>query len=213
LTVEEAYLLSTYIRKIDSEAILVVGPVPTIAEDESYPNGFTIHAEKCPNRKGVEAVVSKLSGQVIAFDDFIANFRDHAPDAIWITGGYKKSDWISAEAAKTLGSVKTLIVQDLFESAVWKQATIQLPGAAFAERQGSYVNFADQLQSFDWAVRSPAGVMVEGHLYARLLGRSGMYNARTVLQELAHEIPYFSAAIGEIPSLGVDLKINQLALG
>jgi hypothetical protein len=40
-----------------------------------------------------------------------------------------------------------------------------------------------------------------------------MYKASAVLQELAHEIPYFSAAIGEIPSIGIDLKINQLAIG
>ena len=38
--------------------------------------------------------------------------------------------------------------------------------------------------------------------------RVGRYQ---VLGEIAREIIYFSAADGEIPETGVDLKINQLA--
>ena len=62
LTVEEAYLLCTYIRDIDADAVLAVGPIPTEGTDEKFPNGFTIRAEKCPNRKGVEAIVARLGG-------------------------------------------------------------------------------------------------------------------------------------------------------
>jgi hypothetical protein len=47
------------------------------------------------------------------------------------------------------------------------------------------VNFADRLQSFEWAIRPPAGVWVEGSLYWRLLGRKGLYNPRAVLSEAA----------------------------
>ena len=212
LTVEEAYLLCNYVRQIDDEAILVVGPVPTVGENETFPNGFTIRAEKCPNRNGVEAIVSGLGGNLIAFDEFAERLETDSPvDAIWISGGYTNSDWISPTAAATLASVDTLIVQDMFTSPVWKQATIRLPGAAFAERQGSYVNANHRLQSFDWAVRPPAGVMAEGPLYWRLLGRTGLYNAKTVLKEVTREIPYFAAANGNVPSIGVDLKIGQFA--
>ncbi|MCA9212410.1 MAG: 2Fe-2S iron-sulfur cluster binding domain-containing protein [Planctomycetales bacterium] len=210
LTVEEAFMLCSYIRQIDEQATLILGPIPTVGEDESFPNGFTIHAEKCPNLRGVEAVLNKFSPTLTTFDTFIEQFDLYSPNTVWVTGGYK-SDWISAEAAQTLASKNTLIVQDIFSSPVWKLATVQLPGAAFAERQGSYVNCNDQLQSFDWAVRSPAGVMVEGQLYWRMLGRSGLYNAKSMLTEIAREIPYFSAASGGVPNLGVDLKINQLA--
>jgi predicted molibdopterin-dependent oxidoreductase YjgC len=104
-----------------------------------------------------------------------------------------------------------LIVQDLFDSPLLRRAHYQLPGAAFAERDGSYVNHADRLQSFGWAVRPPAGVLPEGQLYWRLLRRSGLYPARRVLDEVAHEILYFRAAAGSIPDSGVDLKINLLA--
>ncbi len=53
-TVEEAYLLCKLARSFDPQATLVLGPVPTVSQDESYPGGFTIHAEKMsePTRRG-----------------------------------------------------------------------------------------------------------------------------------------------------------------
>ena len=90
-------------------------------------------------------------------------------------------------------------------------ANIVLPGAAFAERAGSYVNRADVLQSFDWAIRPPAGVLSAGQLFWRMLGRQGMYDAPALLAEVAREIPYFAAALPPVPDDGIDLKMNQLA--
>ena len=65
LTVEEAYLLVQYMQGIDADAKLVLGLVPVQGEDQSFPNGFTIRAEKCPNRRGVEAIVSRFGSGAI----------------------------------------------------------------------------------------------------------------------------------------------------
>jgi NADH-quinone oxidoreductase subunit G len=73
------------------------------------------------------------------------------------------------------------------------------------------VNFADRLQSFDWAIRPPAGVIVEGQVYWRLQERPGLYRPDIILAECAAEIPYFSAAVGPIPTNGLDMRVNQLA--
>ena len=73
--------------------------------------------------------------------------------------------------AEKLAGVKTLIVQDSFSSPLWERADYQIPGATFAEREGSYVNAKDRLQSFRWAIRPPAGVLTEGQLYWQLLKR------------------------------------------
>ncbi|MCA9168835.1 MAG: hypothetical protein KDB23_14270, partial [Planctomycetales bacterium] len=85
--------------------------------------------------------------------------------------------------------------------------------ATFAERSGSFVNAADRLQSFEWAIRPPAGSLVEGYVASRLLGSSAMYRPEPVLQEIAREISYFAAASGTIPPTGVDLRVSQLATG
>ena len=212
LTVEEAYLLATLIRHHDANALISLGPVPVVGADEKFKNGFTIRAEKVPNRRGVEAIVSRLmNGSVPTFDDVLNAAEKGEIDGAWITSGYKK-DWIDAATAERLAGLELLIVQDAFHSPLWDIATFQLPSATFAERAGSYVNFADRLQSFTWAIRPPAGVMVEGKLYWQLLSRPGMYNPKAVLNELASEIMYFSAAAGgPIPPTGLDLKVNQLA--
>jgi hypothetical protein len=44
-----------------------------------------------------------------------------------------------------------------------------------------------------------------------MLGRTGLYKAPAVLQEVARQIGFFSAAFGDIPAVGVDLRVNQLA--
>jgi predicted molibdopterin-dependent oxidoreductase YjgC len=102
-------------------------------------------------------------------------------------------------------------VQDMFASPLWNVATYQLPGGAFPEREGSYVNYAERLQFAKWAIRPPVGAWVEGQLYWRLLDRPGLFNGRRVLTEVATEVAAFHLALSEIPPTGVDLKINKLA--
>lgn len=210
LTNEEAYLAATYARQVDPNAQLVLGHVPTSGEDKTFSNGFTIRAEKCPNRRGVMHVIAGLSSPVMTWETFLESLDTSEYGAIWITGGYK-SDWNDASQVESLRSAGLLIVQDCFDSPLMQAADIQLPSAAFAEREGSYVNFGDRLQAFAWAIRAPAGVKSEGQLFWQLAGRNGLYRSAVVRQELAGTMAYFSAASGEIPATGVDLKINQLA--
>ncbi|HVU87058.1 MAG TPA: 2Fe-2S iron-sulfur cluster-binding protein, partial [Pirellulales bacterium] len=209
LTVEEAYLLAKYIRGIDAGAVISVGPVPVVGEEETFKNGFTIRAEKAPNRRGVEEVVKHFGGHM-KFEELLATLDGGEIRAAWVTGGYP-SAWHDAELAERFSDLDVLVVQDMFDSPLWNRATYQVPGGSFAERDGSYVNHADRLQHARWAVRPPTGAWVEGPLYWRLLQRPGMYNSRKVLDEIAAEIPYFAVAADEIPETGVDLKINQLA--
>lgn len=210
LTVEEAWLLAQYIHSIDENAAIAVGPIPVEGEDETYPNGFTIRAEKCPNRRGVEAVAAHFNGSLLEWDGFLEQAQAGDFAGVWITGGYP-TEWHDESVADALADVSLLIVQDMFASPLWNRADWQLPGAAFAERAGSYVNHADRIQSAEWAIRPPAGVMVDGHFYWRLQERSSLYNPRQALDEVSREIIYFSAATALIPPTGMQLKVNQLA--
>ena len=210
LTVEEAYLLAKYVRQIDPQALLALGPVPVVGQDERFRSGFTIAAEKCPNRRGVEEIVVRHMGRLLTFDGLLEELAAAEIGGLWISGGYKR-DWIDEATAERLGRPGLVVLQDLFPSPLSSRATYVLPGAAFPERDGSYVNRDDQLQSIRWAIRPPAGVRPEGSLLWELLGLSGLYNARAVLSEVAAQIGYFHAAGGEIPAVGVNLKVNLLA--
>jgi len=211
LTVEEAYLLATYVRQFDATARLVLGPVPVEGTDETFPNGFTIRAEKCPNRRGVEEVIKHFGGEVTGWDTLPSDVETSAIGGLWISGGYK-TDAFDQPTADALAQATLLVVQDLFSSPLMQVANYQLPGPAFAEREGSYVNCADRLQSATWAIRTPAGVRTDGSLLWRLLGRPGMYRARTVLDEIAATIPYFAAAAEPVPPHGVALAESAPAI-
>ena len=217
LTAEEAYLLCTLIRQADPEALLVLGSVPVVGEDQRFPKGFTISAEKCPNRRGVEAILAHFTGRVTTFEEFLPELDKGEVHGVWVAGGYK-GDWIDDRTAKRFEGLKLLVVEDLFPSPLSQRATCTavaagyvLPASAFGEREGSYVNRADRLQTAAWAIRPPSGVRTEGSLYWELLNRDGLYNARDVLSEVAREILYFSAAAGPMPDVGIDLKVNLLA--
>lgn len=92
-----------------------------------------------------------------------------------------------------------------------EKAAYALPAAAFAEREGSYVNRNDRLQTANMAVRPPWGVRAEGPLFWQMLGRKGLYNSRSVLDDLSREVLYFAPAAGPIAETGLDMRINRLA--
>src|SRR5262245_33670671 len=78
LTCEEAFPFAKYFKGLSKDVRLFLGPVPVVGSDDTYPKDrrvnpiepvkFTIRAEKCPNRRGVEAVLKHFQGEVRAFD-------------------------------------------------------------------------------------------------------------------------------------------------
>ena len=210
LTVEEAWMLCAVARSIDPKAYLAVGHVPRTGDDETFPGGFTIRAEKCPNRLGVEGVIALFDPAVHSWHDLIGHVREGHADAAWITGAYPTA-WIDDDTAAAFGDLTCLVVQDLFDSPLTALATWKLPAAGFAERAGTWVNVAHRAQSFEQAVRPPAGVWPEGRLYWNMLGRRGLYDPTSVRRQIADSSASFAALAGDIPATGVDLRIHQLA--
>jgi len=213
LTVEEAWMLCAVARSIDPQAYLAVGHLPTTDSDETFPGGFTIRAEKCPNRRGVEAVVALFDPAVHGWSDLLAHVGGGNADAAWITAGYPTSGrgpWIDTETAATFANLSCLVVQDMFDTPLSQLASWRLPAAGFAERAGTWVNVAHRAQAFEQAIRPPAGVWPEGRLFWNMLGRRGLYDPSAVRRQLA-ESASLAALAGEIPAHGVDLRIHQLA--
>jgi len=210
LTLEEAWLLCAVARAIDPEAFLALGHVPVSGDDETFPGGFTIRAEKCPNRRGVTEVLAAHGAGGHTWSDLVAHVAAGRAAAAWITAGYPRP-WIDADAAGAFAGLSCLVVQDLFDSPLAARATWRLPAAGFAERAGTWVNVAHHAQSFRQAIRPPAGVWPEGRLYWNMLGRRGLYDAALVRRELAESSAVFAALAGEMPALGVDLRVRQLA--
>ncbi|MGC4030452.1 MAG: molybdopterin-dependent oxidoreductase [Tepidisphaeraceae bacterium] len=206
LASEEAYLLGKYIRSIDPQAVLVLGPVPTAPADQvfnhyiSKKETFRIQAEKVPNRRGIERVIAKLGGPTMPWDEFAAAKAPAALKAGWVTAGYH-SDWLGGNIPAVLKK-GFRVVQDLLATSLAQSADVLLPSAVWVEKEGSWENWQNKIQAFTAAFPPRQGAMVEGAVYAKLLGL-GSYDPAVVRQELGDEF----AAV-EVPT---SVEMNEPA--
>jgi NADH-quinone oxidoreductase subunit G len=217
LTVEEAFLFATYFKKLSKDVRLALGPVPVVGEDDKYPKDvkgnaveptkFVIRAEKCPNRRGVEAVLSHFERKVVAFAD-VAN---EAVAAMWFAGGYPDKEQLAASLPTDWKAPATLVVQDIFASKLTESATFILPGTTAFEKDGTFVNHAGLAQTFARSVRPPQETRTELQLAFDLLGRRGLVQAAAIRAELAKAIPLFAGlAEKELPATGVRFELPTL---
>jgi NADH-quinone oxidoreductase subunit G len=191
LTCEEAWLLAKFARSLAPQATLVLGHVPVSGQDQTHPKGFTIKAEKCPNRRGVETILQHLGGPTASFQEFLGQAVEGRFHAAYVTAGYP-DPWVTDLVATALAKIPFLVVHDLFPSALDAVAAVQIPGAAWTEREGTFMNCDGLLQPFERALPPLEGVKADGQLFHELSGHPGLFRARTVRESMAAEMPPFA---------------------
>lgn len=192
LSCEEAWLLARYVRSVAPQATLVGGYVPIVGSDQTFPKGFVIRAERCPNRRGIETLISKLGGPALSWDAFLKQAGEGKFKAAYVTGGYPEP-WMTSEHAKSLGRIPFLVTHDLFPTPLDSVAAIQIPAAAVVEREGTFMNRDGLLQAFERARLPLEGIKGDGQFLAELAGEVGLFRAARVRQKMAAEIPDFAA--------------------
>ncbi len=230
MTVEEAYLLAKMLRGSGARPTLALGPVPVVGEDDRYPKNqkgeapapektkFTIRAEKCPNRRGVEMVLKHFQGEVISFDKVLERAERGEYTGAYIVGGYvwhhtpagaassESQSPFCDRAVAAFGKLSTLIVQDLARSSLTDAATILLAGASFAEREGTFVNHAGLAQQIRQTLRPMADTRADGRILFELSGRTGVFNAAVLRREIGETISSLSAlSVGDLGEYGVSV--------
>ncbi len=203
LTVEEAFLLGTYFKSLSPNVRLVLGPVPVVGADDTYPKNvrgepvepvkFTIRAEKAPNRLGVEEVLKQLQGAVIPF----ATIAKESVAAMWFSGGYPDKSQLDAIVPTDWKAPALLVAQDILPTVVTASAKYILPGTTGFEKDGTFVNHANYVQTFGRAARPPQETRSELQLAFDLLGRRGLVQPDAVRKELARAVPFFGALAPE----------------
>jgi NADH-quinone oxidoreductase subunit G len=190
MAIEEAYLLGKYIRSLDPNAALVLGPCPTVGQNDKFFNSLTgkqtfeIQAEKVPNRKGIERVMQQLGGRTMTWDQ-LSGGTAGALSAAWVVGGYL-STWVKDVPSALRGAF--VVAQDTLPNEIVRNADVVLPSAFWAEKAGTWENYAGKLQPFDAAIAPPEGTRREGDVYFKLLGRTGFYNADAVRKEIGGDL-------------------------
>ena len=224
LTVEEAYLLASYLKALNPANVLALGPVPTRGQDVTFtpdqtkgrtgdtsfvvPRPFTIHAEKVPNRRGVEEVLKHFQGEVIDYAEINRRVGRGLFRGLFATSDALAPDFDDAASLALRSGVEFLVVQDVWPTPLAQAADVVLAGATFAEKAGSYVNASGRIQYAEATLPPRDGSLPDLDLLAILSGRPGVgpFSSRSVLAEVATTIPAFAAAAGgKLPAYGVVL--------
>ncbi|MFO0977882.1 MAG: molybdopterin-dependent oxidoreductase [Planctomycetaceae bacterium] len=202
MTVEEAWLLGSYLKSLSSNVTLALGPVRVAGQDDHFPKDikgnviqpvkFTIRAEKCPNRAGVEAVLKHLVGDVMPFEELLRLSSAGQFNAVYMVGG-DPAGWISDLQAEAFSKVETVIVQDFLPSPVLKHATHVLPSGTFVEREGTYVNYKGLAQLVRRSVRGPDGTRPDSRILWELSERNGLVQTDAVRKEIASAVSALAA--------------------
>ncbi len=194
LSCEDAYLLGRLVRSLDPEAILAVGPVPTHGQDKTFPGGYTVRAEKCPNRRGVRRVLELLcerSEQVMDFGPFLEMLADKQCEtqAVIVTGNYPSGDWPDKELSKALAR-RFVVAIDTLPNVLVEKANVVLPAAAWVEKAGTFENADGLLQSFEQAIAPIEFARPEAQIALDLLALAGRrgparYDAAAIREEIS----------------------------
>ncbi len=212
-TVEEAYLLASFLKSLSADITLAIGPVRTVGEDDHYPKDvhgqpaskvrFTIRAEKAPNRAGVSKILEHFQGSVVPHSDVISKAKSGSVETIYVLGGDPEPSWTNDDIS-ALKTVKLLVAQDLLASHLTQAASVVLAGSSFAEKDGTYINHAGLAQGIRRAIHGPDDARPDGRILWDLAGRKGLFHAGNLRKEIAQKIPTLSSLIcGDIGDLGV----------
>jgi NADH-quinone oxidoreductase subunit G len=204
LTCEEAYLIAKFLKGLSNQVRLALGPVPIVGEDDTYPKDrhgrpiqpvkFTIRAEKCPNRRGVEEILRHFQGEIISFNDVVRDAAEGRVQAMYLAAGYppRPGGWVSEMQAQMIQRVPLVVCHDLLPSPVSNFAHYVLPSASWAEKEGTFINHAGLAQALYWGAVPAGEIRTDGQVFLDLLERRGLLHAATLRKELAAEVPYFA---------------------
>ena len=168
-----------------------------------------VSADKNPNTNG-----ARLTG--ICFTEIGANLPQIAGE---ISSGKIKTLIVFGEdvtkhgiGADLLGKLETLIVSDILPNATTRLAHYVLPGAAHAEKRGTFTNTKGRVQKFMKAVEAPGDARAEWEflhdLVFNVTGRNGFVTIEGLFNEMAKDVSAFNgltwASLGDA---GVTVKI------
>ena len=112
----------------------------------------------------------------------------------------------------TLGKLEILLVQDIFLTETAKLANVVLPGASFAEKEGTFTNVEGRIQKLNKAFNPWADSKADGQiicLLAQAMGHEFEYGSpKDIFKELTGVSPIYSGMDWE--TLGLSRKQGKV---
>jgi NADH-quinone oxidoreductase subunit G len=200
-TNEELWLISKLKNKLGA----VSDSVPRAGEADK----LLVSADKNPNTNGARLTRICFTEVGTNLPQIAAGIQSGKIKTLVVFGEDVTRHGISAEL---LGKLDTLIVSDILPNATTKLAHYLLPGAAHAEKRGTFTNTKGRVQKFMKAVEAPGDARPEWEflhdLVYNVTGKNGFLTIEGLFNEMARDVSAFNgltwAALG---GTGVTVQI------
>ena len=142
---------------------------------------FVIKGEKVPNAAGIRRVLAMLGGPTATYEEFVSGAHANLRGGLDRGGIFVALDWrrIACGLPEWIQGRAGFAAQQ--PDGIGGCAD---SGAAWAEKEGCWENYAGKMQPFEAAVAPPEGVRRDGDVYMTLFGRQGLYHAETIRRDM-----------------------------
>lgn len=163
--------------------------------DTGEADSLLLAADRTPNRQGLEL----LSIPVVSASD-LAERLGACQGTVLVQGGNPAEDSVVAEALKKPAK---LIYMGTLKNETSDLATLVLPGAMWAEKQGIFINKQGRLQEFKQAVARCGNAREDWRILAENLGDAGLSSLKSIRSKMTEKL--FQAGeldLNKIPARG-----------
>ncbi|MGH7895994.1 MAG: molybdopterin-dependent oxidoreductase, partial [Candidatus Binatia bacterium] len=189
LTNEELFVL----------ARLIAGGLRTMQRDVAIRLGdaddFLIKAEKAANGSGARALGLAAARGEVDLAAIRAGIEAGAIRGLYVIGTDVWELW-GEGSTSIFAKLETLVVQTANTHPLLAHADVVFPGLTFAEKEGSFTNFAGRVQRIHRAL-DPGEQPVDGEIFLQLGRRLGMeippglFDPAAVFAEIARTVPCY----------------------
>ncbi len=180
----------------------LTGAVTDAIAREGEPDKLLVNADRNPNTNGARLTGICFTETGINLPRIAAGIDKGAIKTLLVFGEDVTKHGIPTA---TLAKLETLIVSDILPSETTKHAHVLLPGAAHAEKRGSFTNAKGRVQRFFPAVQAPGDARAEWEFLAEIVslatGQAVPQNIEGLFNLMAREVPAFAgmtwAGLGE----------------
>ncbi len=172
-------------------------------------SGFVIDADKNPNRRGAQWLVdeARVAG---GLEQVLTELEAGRIRFLYVSSGmpdFKPSDRLLHAMEKA----EFVVVQDILGGPLVEKAHLVLPGAAFSEKDGTFVNSQGRVQRIRRATAGPLDAATDVEILQRILAALGVwsdvFSAEAIFREIAKEVGAFAgmtyAGLGEMGQVAV----------
>jgi NADH-quinone oxidoreductase subunit G len=203
LTNEDLFLFRRLMRQVIGSPHFDVPPPPEGDEDT-----FLIRKDKAPNARGAADLDCRPGPG--GYD--LQGIRDGIR-AGTVKGLYVVQEDLAADPAwrEVLGQLEFLVVQDILPTETTKLAHVVLPGASFAEKDGTFINYKRRVQRLRPALKPFGLSKPDWQVFRDLANRLGAawpyVSAAMITEEIGPEVAAYEGVTYEkVGSLGIAIE-------